>query len=238
MKVLLTGASGMIGTALITQLRARGDEVRRLVRREPTTDTEYQWAAKPGTVPPEAIEWADAVIGLSGAPLGRIPWTASYRKIILRSRIRPTEALARAIAGAQNAPKVWLNASAVGFYGPARNQSRPFTESDPPGSGFLAEVVRHWEQATGYPRLADTTVPPRPRDSKKTPEWTTVATGPIPLLADSEGQLTGPALPGLSRTRIVLLRTGMVLAPEGSLAKVAKLAKVGLAGKLGTGRQY
>lgn len=147
MKVLLAGASGVIGTALQETLQAQGHEVHKLHRSsQPVPADPYQWAPQLGYVHPEAIEWAEAVISLSGAPLTRLPWTPRYRRKILQSRVESAQTLAQQIRESSNPPLVWVSGSAVGYYG-----SRPgeeLTESATQGSGFLAEVVSSWEQAT------------------------------------------------------------------------------------------
>src|SRR5699024_258065 len=98
-------------------------------------------------VPAAQIEWADAVVSLSGASLERVPWTPAYRREIRASRIGSTRAMATAIAASQHPPAVWVNASAIGFYGrgPALD---PFDENSPKGTGFLADLVADWEAAT------------------------------------------------------------------------------------------
>lgn len=137
----------MIGTALRMRLRDMGHDVRLLVRHTPRHSLEYAWEPEANIVPSDQIEWADAVVSLSGASLTRLPWTPAYRRTILSSRVRSTHTLASAIADAKHPPHVWVSASAVGFYGrgPA---VQPFDESSPRGSGFLADVVGRWEAAT------------------------------------------------------------------------------------------
>ena len=146
MRVLLAGASGPIGAALAEELDRGGHEVRRLVRREPRDVTEYQWRPAEGQVPAEAIEWAEGVVSLSGAPLGRLPWTRSYRREIYYSRVSATRTIARAIAHASTPPAVWVSGSATGFYGDRPGER--LTEEAAAGEGFLAGVVERWERAT------------------------------------------------------------------------------------------
>src|SRR5690625_3620703 len=146
MRVLLAGASGPIGAALAEELDRGGHEVRRLVRREPRDVTEYQWRPAEGQVPAEAIEWAEGVVSLSGAPLGRLPWTRNYRREIYHSRISATRTLAAAIAGAENPPRAWVSGSAVGFYGDRPGEV--LTEDSTAGEGFLSGVTHRWEAAT------------------------------------------------------------------------------------------
>lgn len=145
MKVLIAGASGLIGTALTHVLRDAGHEVRTLVRRVPRTVAEYSWQPDEGVLAPEPIAWADGVVSLSGAALGRLPWTAGYRRTLYHSRVDTTRTLATAIATAADPPAVWVSGSAVGFYGDRPGEL--LTEDAPPGTGFLAGLVRRWEEA-------------------------------------------------------------------------------------------
>lgn len=152
MKVLVAGASGLIGTALQQVLREGGHQVRSLVRREPRNVAEYGWQPDEGQVPVEAIAWADGVVSLSGAALGRLPWTAGYRRTLYRSRVDTTRTLATAIAAAAEPPSVWVSGSAVGFYG--NRPGEVLTEQAVAGQGFLAGLVTRWEAATDVARAA------------------------------------------------------------------------------------
>jgi NAD dependent epimerase/dehydratase family enzyme len=204
----------MIGRALRARLEGRGDDVRVLVRRPPRDQTEYGWEARVGSVPPEAITWADAVVSLSGAPIARLPWTRRYRREIMTSRVDSTSALAQAILDADRPPRVWVAASATGWYGDQQlgagmgagpdggsevgrlspGADPPLTESSPSGSGFLAAVVRAWEAA---------------------------------------------ALPAAGVSRLVRARTGIVLGPDGgTLQPLIWTTKAGLGVRFGSGRQY
>lgn len=144
--IVISGASGFIGTELCTQLRAEGHRVVRLVRRRPATAEEYEWDPLAGSVPSSAIDEADAVINLSGASLSRLPWTHAYKRTILESRLRATTALAEAIASSATPPEVFVSGSAVGFYGDRPGEV--LREDAPPATGFLSRVVASWEQAT------------------------------------------------------------------------------------------
>ncbi|MGO1317984.1 MAG: nucleoside-diphosphate sugar epimerase, partial [Cellulomonadaceae bacterium] len=106
MKILLAGASGLIGTEVRAQLDA-AHEVRALVRRPTRGPAEYTWDPDAGTLPAPAIAWADAVISLSGASLARLPWTSGYREQILASRARSTGTIAQAIAASTAPPAAW-----------------------------------------------------------------------------------------------------------------------------------
>ena len=145
MKVLVAGSTGFIGTELCAQLRAQGHVVMRLVRGNPRMIGEYRWSPDELTVDPKAIESADAVINLAGVSTGRIPWTPGYKRKILYSRVRGTQAIAEAIAHSTNPPAVFLNGSAVGYYGD--QPGVPLTEESPKGKGFLSDVVQAWEKA-------------------------------------------------------------------------------------------
>ena len=144
MKIVVSGASGLIGTQLVAKLSQSGHEVIRLVRRSPKAD-EIQWNPKSGTLDAAALEGADAVIHLSGAGIGDKRWSTSYRKEILDSRTDTTALLAKTIASLTRKPSVFLSGSAIGIYG-ARNDEQ-LTEVSTHGTGFLAEVCEQWEAA-------------------------------------------------------------------------------------------
>lgn len=193
MRVIVSGASGLVGRALVGALRDEGHQVVRLVRHPPRGDDERRWS--PGLEPldPAAIADADALVNLSGAPIAKLPWTPSRREEILESRIQTTASLVAALRQAVEdgrAPGVLVNASAVGYYG-----SRPgvvLHESSAPGTGFLAEVARRWEEtAAGTPH----------------------------------------------QVRNVQIRTGIVLAPEGTAGILRRLTSLGISGPLGGGQQ-
>nr|WP_240614457.1 TIGR01777 family oxidoreductase [Amnibacterium flavum] len=145
MRVLIAGASGLIGTELQRQLTEAGHEIRTLVRREPKSPTEFTWAPDAKILDFRLLDEVDAVINLSGASLNHLPWTAGYREQILRSRVKATQALVEAMAMTSSPPPVFLSGSAVGIYG-----DRPgtrLTEDAAPGEGFLPDVVEAWEAA-------------------------------------------------------------------------------------------
>lgn len=144
MKIVISGASGLIGTQLVKHLAGNGHEVVRLVRRSPKAG-EVQWNPKAGTLDAAALEGADAVIHLSGAGIGDKRWTNAYRKEILDSRTQTTAVLANTIASLSQKPKVFLSGSAIGIYG-ARNDEQ-LTEVSTHGTGFLADVCEQWEAA-------------------------------------------------------------------------------------------
>lgn len=144
-RVLVSGASGFIGTELCRQLAADGRTVLRLVRREPRDETEFRWSPDEGTIDQAAIDGADAVVSLSGATTGRIPWTTDYKRQILHSRVDASRLIAEAIARSSSPPSVFVSGSAVGFYGDRGDET--LDESSSKGEGFLSDVVEAWELA-------------------------------------------------------------------------------------------
>lgn len=196
--VAVTGASGLIGSALSQALRARGDEVVHLVRREPVTDglptgvREVAWDPGEGRLEAESLQGADALVHLAGAGIGDHRWTEKYKRAIRESRTEGTSAVAGAVAAFPSRVRL-LSGSAVGYYGD--RGSDVLTEESSLGRGFLAEVCRDWEAAT----------------------WRAEQAG----------------------AQVAHLRTGIVLSRQGgAMAKMMPLAKSGLAGPLGTGKQY
>jgi uncharacterized protein (TIGR01777 family) len=153
MKVAVTGSSGLIGTALAASLRADGHQVVRLVRRPPRAGSdEVRWdpRAADGGDPP--LSDVGAVVHLAGAGVGDHRWTASYKAEIRASRVLATRALASALATAEPAPKAFVTASAIGWYGDTGG--REVTEDAPAGKTFLARVVSDWEAAADPAREA------------------------------------------------------------------------------------
>ncbi|GAA2180531.1 TIGR01777 family oxidoreductase [Brooklawnia cerclae] len=142
--IAISGASGLVGTALAEHLRARGDTVIRLMRRCAVQPDEVGWDPGRAELNVSSLEGVDAIVNLSGAPIGR-RWTAAYRREIVESRLGPTRTLARAAAelGSQ---VTLVNASAVGVYGDRGRE--PLTEDSEPGEGFVPELVLDWEAAT------------------------------------------------------------------------------------------
>jgi uncharacterized protein (TIGR01777 family) len=151
MRILVAGASGFLGTRLVRALTQDGHKVQRLVRREPRTGDETRWAPDQGHVDPETIAESDAVINLAGANIGGKRWTDAYKRELHDSRVGTTATLARAIADT-GGPAVLLNSSAVGFYGDTGD--RPVDERAAGGTGFLADLCRDWEAATGPAQAA------------------------------------------------------------------------------------
>ncbi|MEI6220111.1 MAG: TIGR01777 family oxidoreductase [Actinomycetes bacterium] len=189
MRVAITGSTGLIGTALVGQLKAEGHSVQRLVRRKATSSEEVHWDPTTGTIDLAALEGVDAIINLAGAGVGDKRWTPKYRATILNSRLLGTTTIAHAVETLK--PKVFISASAIGFYGETGN--RAVVETDRGGDDFLSVVCREWEAA------AD------------------LAVG----------------------VRTVKIRTGLVLDPTGgALGRLLPLFRLGLGGKLGSGKQW
>jgi uncharacterized protein (TIGR01777 family) len=185
MRVGMTGASGLIGTALKPELEQHGHQVISFVRR-PAGAGELSWDG--AHLHAAALDGLDAVVHLAGAGVGDKRWTASYRKKVLDSRVLGTAAVAAATAEAGT--PVLLSASAIGFYGDTGD--RVTDESGPRGQGFLAEVCEAWEAATAA-----------------------------------------------STSRVVHLRTGIVLSAEGgALKKQLPVFRAGAGAPLGNGRQW
>ena len=151
MRVLLSGGRGLIGRALTGGLTDHGDQVVLLVRGtdRPDDPRSVSWDPSAGTVDRAALEAAgpfDAVVNLSGAGIGDRRWTPGRRRLILESRVRSTDLVARTAAALDPRPAVLVNASAVGYYGSRGDEE--LTEASTRGSGFLAGVCRDWEEAT------------------------------------------------------------------------------------------
>lgn len=193
MKIAITGASGLIGSALVPALRTDGHKVVRLVRRSAAGPDEVRWDPAAGTVDAAALAGTDAVIHLAGAGVGDHRWTDAYKAEIHDSRTQGTEAIARAVAQLDPLPQVLVSASAIGFYGDTGD--RTVDETAPRGQGFLAGVVEDWEAAAEPARAAG--------------------------------------------IRVVHPRTGLVMARKGGAwGRLLPLVKLGVGGKLGSGRQY
>lgn len=142
-RILISGATGLIGSALRAHLTERGHNVHTLVRTAPRQPTEHRWDPVSGVIHSGIVEHTDIVVNLSGASIGRIPWTPKYKKEILASRLNATHTLVEAIRSASAPPSALIQASAVGFYGDQGEAD--ITENSGPGGGFLAEVTKRWE---------------------------------------------------------------------------------------------
>ena len=188
-RIAITGASGLIGTALVGHLKSEGHTVQRFVRRPVVASDEIQWDPKTGYVDIEALRGVDAIIHLAGVGVGDKRWTKKYKAEILNSRLLGTTAIANAVNEVK--PQVFISASAIGWYGESGN--RAVIESDRAGDDFLAAVCREWEGAADL----------------------------------------------VNGTRVVKIRTGLVLDPTGgALGRMLPLFRLGLGGKLGNGKQW
>jgi uncharacterized protein (TIGR01777 family) len=144
MRVMIAGASGLIGTSLIPHLRHGGHEVLRLVRREPRAPDERGWDPPTGRVQDSAMDGVDAIVNLCGVGIADRRWSDARKQVIKDSRVEPTEVLASA-AVAHRIPAL-INASGINYYGATGD--RAVDETAPLGTGFLAEVCGDWEVAT------------------------------------------------------------------------------------------
>lgn len=145
MKIGITGASGLIGTALGRSLREDGHEVVRFVRSQAQAPDERSWDPSERRLDPDAVADLDAVVHLAGAGVADKRWTDARKRVVLGSRVDGTTAVARAVAEAQG-PKVLLSMSGSNYYGDTGD--RLTDETGPSGTGFLPEVCRQWEAAT------------------------------------------------------------------------------------------
>ena len=144
MRVLISGASGLVGTEVIRQLEAEGHEALRLVRRKPTSAKEVEWNPAAGYIQEGIMETIDAVVNMAGATTGKIPWTAKYKEEIVSSRLDSTRTLVKAMAAAKRRPAVLVSGSASGFYGDTGEKI--LHETAPKGTGFLSDLAHEWEQ--------------------------------------------------------------------------------------------
>lgn len=145
-RVAIAGASGLIGSALTRSLRADGYEVVRLVRRTPRGEDEVRWDPEAQRVDVAGLAGCAAVVNLAGAGVASRRWTAAYKVKLRAGRVLGTAALAEAVASLDVPPRVFVNGSAIGFYGDTGD--RAVNESAPPGEGFLPSLCVEWEEAT------------------------------------------------------------------------------------------
>lgn len=194
-RVVLSGASGMLGGSLRRALAALGTPTLQLVRSETAAQGQLPWnpAATRAVADPGALEGCAAAIHLSGANVAGQRWTAAYRREMMASRVDSTRALATLLAGLRTPPQALLVASAVGYYGDRGDEL--LDETSLPGKGFFADLCRQWEAAAQ------------------------------------------PAVE--AGIRVVHLRFGVVLGPgPGALARMLPIFRLGLGGRLGSGRQW
>ena len=145
MDVVVTGASGLIGSALVPALWEAGHTVRRLVRRPPEAPDEVRWDPEAGTIDADGLAGVDAAVHLAGEGIAEKRWTPEQKRRLLESRTKGTGLLARTLAGLDPKPRVLLSGSAIGFYGDRGEET--LTEESPPGTGFLPDLVQRWEAA-------------------------------------------------------------------------------------------
>jgi len=192
MKILVAGASGLVGSALIPSLESDGAEINRLVRSSPKAN-EIEWHPNHGGIDATRLEGFDAIINLAGENIAEGRWTDEKKRKIRDSRVDGTHLLSEAIAKLATKPRVFLCASATGFYGDRDDEI--LDETSDSGGGFLANVCRDWEGATEPAAKAG--------------------------------------------VRVVNLRFGPILAREGGmLGKMLTPFKLGMGGKVGSGKQY
>ncbi|PYS63957.1 MAG: TIGR01777 family protein [Acidobacteria bacterium] len=191
MKILVAGASGLVGSALIPSLESDGAEINRLVRSSPKAN-EIEWHPNHGGIDATRLEGFDAIINLAGENIAEGRWTDEKKRKIRDSRVDGTHLLSEAIAKLATKPRVFLCASATGFYGDRDDEF--LDETSDSGGGFLANVCRDWEGATESAAKAG--------------------------------------------VRVVNLRFGPILAREGGmLGKMLTPFKLGMGGKVGSGKQ-
>jgi len=145
MKLVITGSSGLIGSALVREAEKNQIEVVKLVRRAPKDKSEVQWDPNRAILELDAIEKSTAIVHLAGAGVGDRRWTKKYKKEILNSRVKTTETLANAIVNLRNPPSVFVSGSAMGYYGDTGDLA--VDENASLGEGFLSDVVFNWEYA-------------------------------------------------------------------------------------------
>ncbi len=193
MDVLVSGSTGLIGTALVRALEERGHRVVRLVRSGGGGRNAVRWDPSSGTIEADGLEGIDAVVHLAGEGIAEGRWTAEKKARILDSRKQGTRLLAGAVAGLRTPPRVMVSTSAIGYYGDRGNEL--LRETSPPGDLFLSKVCVEWEGAAEPAREAG--------------------------------------------VRVVHPRIGIVLSTKGgALKQTLPIFKLGLGGKIGSGRQY
>jgi len=194
MRVLITGASGLVGGALSAALRAEGHSAGAFVRSgKPTSSGDVAWNPNTVDIDLNAAESADAIVNLAGASIGGGRWTAERKALLRSSRVNLTESLVRGLNALKSKPKLLVSASAIGYYGDRGDET--LTESSAPGDDFLAQLSRDWEAAA--------------------------------MQAETLG------------IRTVIVRFGIVLSAQGgALPRMLTPFKMGVGGKLGSGRQW
>ena len=191
MNILISGATGLVGTALTSYLRNKGHTVHALKRNDSRALLTWQPSNNRIVLDPEQHFYA--VINLNGVNIGDKPWSKQRKLDIIQSRVNSTRLLTETVAALPNPPSVFINASAIGFYG--NNGSTPVDETSPKGNDFLTDVVTSWEQAAQA--LIETNI------------------------------------------RTVFIRSGVIISKDGgALAKMLLPFKLGLGGRVGSGKQF
>lgn len=150
MNIVISGSSGLIGSALTTYFRNQGYIVKRLVRKKGgLAHDEISWDPEIGTIDSEMLERSDAWINLAGENIAHGRWNEVKKKKILNSRVKSTQLLSKTLKNLKNPPSVWVNASATGYYGNRGDDL--LNEQSSPGTSFLAEVCQEWEAAVQAP---------------------------------------------------------------------------------------
>jgi uncharacterized protein (TIGR01777 family) len=199
MKILVTGATGLVGTALVGSLEQAGHTICRLIRPgtiEPAADAsrgfDVKWDPATGEMGGAAVG-ADAVVNLAGAPIAGARWTPARKQVLRRSRVNTTRSLVQALARMAARPRVLISASAIGYYG--NREDEVLTEESAAGTDFLSEIAMEWEAEA--------------------------------IKAEAIG------------IRVVLARFGVILAKNGgALPQMMRPFRLGLGGKIGSGRQW
>lgn len=192
MKIAIAGASGLLGSALVSDVENEGHEIVRLVRNSPRAN-EIEWHPNQDAIDAEKLAGFDAIVNLAGENVAEGRWTEEKKRKIHDSRVHGTHLLSEAIAKLSHKPRVFLCASATGIYGDRGDET--LDEHSESGGGFLAGVCREWEKATEPAHRAG--------------------------------------------VRVVNLRFGPILAREGGmLEKMLTPFKMGVGGKIGSGKQY
>jgi uncharacterized protein (TIGR01777 family) len=145
-KVLVSGGSGFLGSALERSLVERGDAIVRLSRGAPNRASDVRWDPAARVLDPRPLAGLDAVVHLAGASIGARRWSPAWKATILESRREGTRFLSETLAALDPPPRTLVSASAIGYYGDRGDEA--LTEASPPGRGFLADVARAWESAT------------------------------------------------------------------------------------------
>lgn len=193
MNILISGASGLIGNALVSYLSQQGHQVFKLYRGKENDHQSFHWQPERGLIHFDDTIQLDAIINLCGVNIGDQRWSATRKQAIIESRIISTDLLSKTISKLEHPPAIYINASAIGFYG--NSGDTIVDEASPQGNNFLTDIVTQWESAT--------------------------------LPAVDAG------------IRTVCIRSGIVLSAEaGALQKMLLPFKLGLGGRVGSGKQY